>query len=148
MNLSDVKKVDVPRKYRLRVGRGIGSGRGKTAARGFKGQNSRAGSHAKVGFIGGQMPLFRRLPKRGFSNALFKVVYEVVNLSDLAVFAAGSTVGPDDLKAKGLIPRRAERIKVLGHGTVDHALTVQAHAFSKAAKDGIEKKGGTAQEIE
>jgi large subunit ribosomal protein L15 len=147
MNLDDVKATPIPRKYRLRVGRGIGSGRGKTAGRGFKGQKSRAGSHRKLGFAGGQMPLFRRLPKRGFSNYPFKVEYAVVNLGDLSVFAAKATVGPDELKAAGLIPRSSKLVKVLGTGEVKQALTVRAHRFSAKAKDAIAKAGGSVEEI-
>jgi large subunit ribosomal protein L15 len=147
MNLDDVKAVPIPRKYRLRVGRGIGSGRGKTAGRGFKGQKSRSGYSAKLGFAGGQMPLFRRLPKRGFSNHRFKVQYAVVNLGDLAVFSAKASVGPDELKAAGLIPRNSKLVKVLGTGEIKHALTVKAHRFSAKAKEAIAKAGGSTEEI-
>src|SRR5262245_16593577 len=147
MNLDDVKAVPIPRKYRLRVGRGIGSGRGKTAGRGFKGQKSRAGAHRKLGFAGGQMPLFRRLPKRGFSNHGFKVEYAVVNLGDLAVFQAKAAVGPDELKSAGLIPRSAKLVKVLGAGEIKHALSIKAHKFSAKAKEAIANAGGTIEEI-
>jgi large subunit ribosomal protein L15 len=147
MNLDDVKKTPIPRKYRLRVGRGIGSGRGKTAGRGFKGQKSRAGSHRKLGFAGGQMPLYRRLPKRGFSNHPFKVQYAVINVGDLGNFPAKATIGPDELKAAGLIPRRSGLVKVLGHGELKVALTVKAHRFSAKAKEAITKAGGSVEEI-
>jgi large subunit ribosomal protein L15 len=148
MNLDDVKAVKIPRKYSRRVGRGVGSGRGKTAGRGFKGQKSRAGSHRKLGFAGGQMPLFRRLPKRGFSNYPFKVEYAVVNVGDLgASFQAKAAVGPDEIKAAGLVPRSSKLVKVLGGGELKLALTVRAHKFSAKAKDAIAKAGGTAEEI-
>ena len=147
MNLDDVKAVPIPRKYRLRVGRGVGSGRGKTAGRGFKGQKSRSGYSRKLGFAGGQMPLFRRLPKRGFSNQPFKVEYEVVNVGDLAAFEKGASVGPAQLKAAGLVPRNAKLIKVLARGAIEIALKVQAHKFSAKARAAIEAAGGSVEEI-
>jgi large subunit ribosomal protein L15 len=147
MNLHDVKAVEIPRKYRLRVGRGIGSGRGKTAGRGFKGQKSRAGFRHKLGFAGGQMPLFRRLPKRGFSNQPFKVEYEVVNVGDLAAFEKNATVGPAELKKAGLVPRGAKLVKVLATGKIDRPLTVKAHRFSAKAKEAIAAAGGSVEEL-
>jgi large subunit ribosomal protein L15 len=147
MNLDDVKAIPTARKYSRRVGRGVGSGRGKTAGRGYKGQKSRAGAHRKLGFAGGQMPLYRRLPKRGFSNQPFKVVYEVVNLGDLSEFPAKSTVGLAELKTAGLIPRKSKLLKVLGGGELKHAITIKAHKFSVKAKEAIAKAGGTAEEI-
>ena len=135
------------RKYARRVGRGVGSGRGKTAGRGFKGQKSRSGSSRKLGFAGGQMPLYRRLPKRGFSNQPFKVVYAVVNVGDLTTSRRSPTVGLAELKAAGLIPRNSKLLKVLGGGELKHALTVKAHKFSAKAKEAIAKAGGTAEEI-
>jgi large subunit ribosomal protein L15 len=147
MNLSDVKAVPIPRKHSRRVGRGTGSGRGKTAGRGFKGQKSRAGSHRKLGFAGGQMPLYRRLPKRGFSNSPFKVVYAVINVGDLGSFPANAAVGLDELKTAGLVPRSSKLLKVLGGGELKLALSVKAHKFSGKAKEAIAKAGGTAEEI-
>jgi large subunit ribosomal protein L15 len=147
MNLDDVKATPIPRKYSRRVARGVGSGRGKTAGRGFKGQKSRSGSHRKLGFAGGQMPLFRRLPKRGFSNHPFKVEYAVVNVGDLAAFPAKAAVGPDEIKAAGLVPRTSKLLKVLGGGELKLALTVRAHKFCAKAKEAIAKAGGTAEEI-
>jgi large subunit ribosomal protein L15 len=147
MNLDDVKAVPIPRKHRLRVGRGIGSGRGKTAGRGFKGQKSRSGYSRKLGFAGGQMPLFRRLPKRGFSNQPFKEEYEVVNIGDLAAFDAKSEVGPAELKSARLVSRNAKLIKILGAGEIDRPLTVKAHKFSAKAREAIAGAGGTAEEI-
>jgi large subunit ribosomal protein L15 len=147
MNLDDVKAVQIPRKYARRVGRGVGSGRGKTAGRGYKGQKSRAGAHRKLGFAGGQMPLYRRLPKRGFSNQPFKVVYAVVNVGDLNDFAAKSAVGLAEFKAAGLVPRSSKLLKVLGGGELKHALQIKAHKFSAKAKEAIAKAGGAAEEI-
>lgn len=147
MNLSDVKKTKVPRKYHRRKGIGLGSKRGKTAGRGTKGQQSRSGYSRRFGLEGGQNPLFRRLPKRGFSNSRFKVEYAVVNLDSLAGFAAGTNVDLDALKAKGLIPRTSARWKVLGKGEITVALHVKAQKFSEKAKAGIEKAGGSAQEV-
>ena len=147
MNLDDVKAVPMARKYARRVGRGVGSGRGKTAGRGFKGQKSRSGSSRKLGFAGGQMPLYRRLPKRGFSNQPFKVVYAVVNVGDLKDFPAKSEVGLKEIKAAGLVPRSSKLLKVLGGGELKHALQVKAHKFSVKAKEAIAKAGGAAEEI-
>ncbi len=147
MNLDDIKKNASPREYRLRVGRGIGSGRGKTAGRGVKGQMSRSGSSVRPGFMGGQMPLFRRLPKRGFSNHPFKVEYDVINVCDLERFDAGSTVDMAALKKIGLIPGGAKLLKVLARGTLSKKLTVRANAYSAKAKGAIESAGGKAEEI-
>jgi len=147
MNLDDIKKNASPREYRLRVGRGIGSGRGKTAGRGFKGQKSRSGSSVRPGFMGGQIPLFRRLPKRGFSNSPFKVVHEVVNLADLERFEAGSVVDLAALKKAGLIPGGSKTVKILARGQLSKKLTVKADAYSAKAKGAIEAAGGTAEEI-
>ena len=147
MNLSDVKQVKVPRKYRMRIGRGIGSGKGKTGGRGFKGQKSRSGSSFTASFAGGQMPLFRRLPKRGFTNAPFKVVYDVVNLAELNQYEAGTVIEPALLRESGLVARGRKPVKVLGQGKLDRALTVRAQAFSASARDAITKAGGKAEEI-
>jgi large subunit ribosomal protein L15 len=132
-----------------RKGRGPGSGLGKTAGRGQKGQKARnPGDFGKLAFEGGQMPLQRRLPKVGFHNPFSKKV-EVVNLRDLGRFDAGSEVDPGALRDAGLIRRRdADAIKVLGQGDLDRPLTVRAHAFSKSAKEKIEKAGGKAEVIE
>ncbi|HYC77443.1 MAG TPA: 50S ribosomal protein L15 [Planctomycetota bacterium] len=147
MNLSDVKQVRVPRKKRKRVGQGIGSGTGKTAGRGFKGQKSRSGSSVRPGFAGGQMPLFRRLPKRGFTNGPFKAVYLAINLDDLAAFPAGAVVDPDALRAAGLLKGRSTRVKILGRGELKHALTVKAHRFGKKALEAVKAAGGSVEEI-
>ncbi len=129
-----------------RVGRGIGSGHGKTATRGYKGQKSRSGTSIRPGFEGGQMPLHRRLPKRGFTN-IFRREYAVVNLKSLASFEAGAQVDPEALKAKGIVRNLREGLKVLGVGELSHALRVRAHKFSKSAAEKIQKAGGTVEVI-
>jgi large subunit ribosomal protein L15 len=126
--------------YRKRVGRGPGSGHGKTAGRGYKGQRSRTGYRHQRGFEGGQMPLHRRLPKRGFTN-IFRVEYDIVNLSDLDRFEAGAAVTPEALSDLRLT-RRNRPVKILGDGKIQKALTVSAHKFSASAKAGIEAAGG------
>ncbi len=147
MQLHDVRLVAIPRKHRMRIGRGIGSGKGKTAGRGTKGQQSRSGYSAKRGHEGGQNPLWRRLPKRGFSNAMFKVDYSATNLGTLNQFAAGSVVDLAALKAGGLISKGAKLLKVLARGSLDRALTVRAHAFSVKAAEAIVAAGGTAEKV-
>ena len=134
-------------KTRKRVGRGVGSGLGKTSGKGQKGQNSRSGGGVRIGFEGGQTPLFRRLPKRGFSNARFKTVYAVINLSDLERFEDGATVTPEILKEMGLIKNGLDGIKVLGKGTLTKKVNDKAHKFSSVAKEQIEKLGGKAEVI-
>ena len=127
---------------KVRVGRGIGSKLGKTSGSGNKGQKSRRGYARRRGFEGGQMPLHRRIPKRGFHN-LFGVTYAVVNLEELNVFPAGETVTPDLLRAHGFVRRATDPIKVLGDGELKNKLAVHAHAFSVSAKEKIAKAGGT-----
>ena len=128
---------------RKRVGRGPGSGTGKTAGRGNKGQKSRSGYHHLRGFEGGQMPLHRRVPKRGFTN-IFRVVYDVVNISDLDRFDAGESVNPQKLAERRLAHGRRP-VKILGDGELKKALTVSAHKFSASAKSRIEAAGGTCE---
>jgi len=130
------------RKRKVRVGRGMGSKLGKTAGSGNKGQKSRRGYSRRRGFEGGQMPLHRRIPKRGFHNP-FGVGYSVVNLEELNVFPAGETVTPELLRAHGFIRRATDPIKVLGDGELKNKLTIHAHAFSATAKEKITKAGGT-----
>ena len=130
------------RKRKVRVGRGMGSKLGKTAGSGNKGQKSRRGYSRRRGFEGGQMPLHRRIPKRGFHNP-FGVSYSVVNLEELNVFPAGETITPELLRAHGFIRRATDPIKVLGDGELKNKLTIHAHAFSAAAKEKIAKAGGT-----
>jgi large subunit ribosomal protein L15 len=129
-----------------RVGRGIGSGHGKTATRGYKGQLSRSGTSVRPGFEGGQMPLHRRLPKRGFTN-IFRKEYAVVPLSALAVFEAGTQIDPQFLIEKGIVKNKCDGIKILGDGELPHALKVRAHRFSRSAAEKIVKAGGTAEVI-
>jgi large subunit ribosomal protein L15 len=126
-----------------RVGRGPGSGNGKTAGRGHKGRRSRSGGNSPPGYEGGQMPLQRRLPKRGF-RPVSRTEYVVVNVGQLAGFAAGSTVGPDELRAHGLVRKRG-LVKCLGTGSLGQALTVRAHAFSAGARAAITAAGGTVE---
>jgi large subunit ribosomal protein L15 len=148
MSLNNLKPAAGSKFARKRVGRGPGSGNGKTAGRGNKGAQSRSGYSYKRGFEGGQMPLHRRVPKRGFNNTDFRTSYEVVNLDQLeARFDAGATVTPEALKAAGLVNVRDARIKVLARGEVSKALTVQAHKFSGKAAEKIAAAGGRAEAI-
>ena len=134
-------------KERKRLGRGVGSGTGKTSGKGHKGQNARSGGGVRPGFEGGQLPLFRRLPKRGFSNAPFKVRYATINLSDLNRFEDGALVTPEILEEIGLVKNQLDGIKVLGNGTLEKKVNVKAHKFSSVAKEQIEKMGGKAEVI-
>ena len=127
---------------RKRVGRGVGSGTGKTSGKGHKGQNARSGGGVRPGFEGGQLPLFRRLPKRGFSNAKFKTEYATINLSDLNKFEDNSIVTPELLKDMGLVKNQLDGIKILGNGKLEKKLTVKAHKFSAVAQKEIESLGG------
>ena len=128
-----------------RVGRG--GKYSKTAGKGEKGQNARSGGGVRPGFEGGQLPLFRRLPKRGFSNAKFKTVYAVINLSDLNKFENGAVVTPEILKEMGILKNQLNGVKVLGNGKLEKKLTVKAHKFSNTAASAIEKMGGKAEVI-
>ena len=130
-----------------RVGRGTGSGLGKTSGKGHKGQNARSGGGVRPGFEGGQLPLFRRLPKRGFSNAPFKTEYAVINLSDLNKFENDAVITPELLKEMGIVKKQLDGIKVLGKGTLEKKLVVKANKFSDKAKEEIEKLGGKAEVI-
>ena len=132
---------------RKRVGRGTGSGLGKTSGKGHKGQNARSGGGVRPGFEGGQLPLFRRLPKRGFTNAMFKVEYAVINLSDLNNFEDGAVITPELLKEMGLVKKQLAGIKVLGKGNLEKKLTVRANKFSGRAASEIEKLGGKVEVI-
>jgi large subunit ribosomal protein L15 len=142
VSLSNLGPAKGSRHRKVRVGRGIGSKLGRTAGAGNKGQKSRRGYSRRRGFEGGQMPLHRRIPKRGFHNP-FGVSYSVVNLEELNVFPAGETVTPDLLRAHGFIRRATDPIKVLGDGELKTKLTIHAHAFSATAKEKITKAGGT-----
>lgn len=147
MELSNLKPKKGARHAKKRVGRGPGSGHGKTASRGEKGQKSRSGYSRMIGFEGGQMPLHRRLPKRGFTN-IFKKEYAVVNLSDLERFDNGATVDEAALREAGLVKGRHDGVKVLGNGKLSKKLTVSARKFSESARKSIEAAGGTCQEIQ
>lgn len=143
MNLNDAKSVPFPRKRSFRVGRGRGSGWGKTSRRGQKGASSRTGWGGGIMREGGQMPLARRIPKKGFNNVQFRVNYEVVNVDRLAGAARDGAVTPESLKDVHLIKRSARWIKVLGNGEPGAALKVSAHHFSRGAREKIEKAGGS-----
>lgn len=147
MKLHEIKPNEGATKRRKIVGRGPGSGHGKTSTRGEKGQKSRSGYSRKMGFEGGQLPLYRRLPKRGFSNAKFKVEYAVINVGDLNKFEDGATITPEILIEMGIIKKELSGIKVLGNGTLEKKLTVKAHKFSERAKEQIEKLGGKVEVI-
>jgi len=142
VSLSNLGPPKGSRKKKVRVGRGMGSKLGRTAGAGNKGQKSRRGYSRRRGFEGGQMPLHRRIPKRGFHNP-FGVSYSVVNLEELNVFPAGETVTPDLLRAHGFIRRATDPIKVLGDGELKTKLIIHAHAFSATAKEKITKAGGS-----
>jgi large subunit ribosomal protein L15 len=146
MDLSNLKPVDGSRQKKKRIGRGPGSGLGKTAGKGHKGQNSRSGGGVKAGFEGGQMPLQRRLPKRGFTP-LNKKVFAAVNLKDLGRFEANSVVDRQALFEAGLIRKNVDGIKILGEGDIAAALTIKADKFSKTAMEKISSAGGTAEVI-
>ena len=134
-------------KAKKRVGRGVATGNGKTSGRGHKGQNARSGGGVRPGFEGGQLPLFRRLPKRGFSNAPFKIEYATINVSDLEKFENGAVVTPELLKEMGIVKQQLDGIKVLGNGELTKKVTVKANRFSKTAVEKIEKIGGKAEVI-
>ena len=134
-------------KTRKRVGRGPGSGMGKTSTRGENGQRSRSGASIPAWFEGGQSPLYRRIPKRGFNNARFRTEFATINLCDLNKFNDGDVVTPELLKEKGIVKKQLCGIKVLGNGTLEKKLTVKANRFSSAAVTKIESAGGTAEVI-
>ena len=147
MSLNNLRPPKGARKGRKRVGRGPGSGHGKTASRGSKGAKSRSGFRFKRGFEGGQMPLHRRVPKRGFHNP-FRVEYEVVNLDTLGLrFDAGTVITPDLLREHGLVSGGKQKVKVLGRGEVGKALTVHAHKFSGKAAEKIAAAGGATEQL-
>lgn len=145
MNLSTIRKPRKASENRKRVGRGMGSGMGKTSTRGHKGQRSRSGSRMMRGFEGGQMPLHRRLPKRGFTN-IFREEYNIVNLEKIAALGE-KTINPDVLRKAGVISTK-RKVKILGDGELKSAVTVQAHKFSKSAQEKIAKAGGKFEVLE
>lgn len=143
----EITSVAGKHKHRRRVGRGTGTGRGKTCGRGHKGSGSRAGSTSVTLYEGGQMPLFRRLPKRGFSNYKFAIRCEIVNISQLERFEDGADVGVEQLSSVGLIDSTKSKIKILGKGDLTKRLQVTAHKFSKAAEQKIVASGGAVKVI-
>jgi large subunit ribosomal protein L15 len=143
MNVDSICKRGEKRPSRMRVGRGPGSGNGKTAGRGHKGWGARSGSSRRPGYEGGQMPIYRRVPKRGFTNARFKKEYTIVNVDRLDAFADGDTVDLEAVIARGLTGLESPFLKVLGNGSVTRKLTVRAQKFSKSAAEKIEAAGGT-----
>lgn len=147
MELHELKKNEGATSTRKRVGRGTGSGLGKTSGRGQKGQKSRSGASISPVFEGGQSPLYRRIHKRGFTNAKFKVRYASINVSDLNKFNDGDVVTPELLKEIGMVKNQLDGIKVLGNGTLDKKLTVKAHRFSQSALKKIEESGSKAEVI-
>ena len=142
MKLHELKYVEGSKKDVKRLGRGSSSGTGKTSGRGHKGQNARSGGGVRPGFEGGQLPLYRRLPKRGFSNSMFKKTYSVINVSDLNVFEDGTEVTPELLKEMGIVKKELSGVKILGNGVLEKKITVRAHKFSNVAKEKIEAAGG------
>ncbi|WP_342513668.1 50S ribosomal protein L15 [Sporosarcina sp. FSL K6-1522] len=146
MKLHDMKPAEGARKRRKRVGRGTGSGWGKTSGRGHDGQNSRSGGGVRLGFEGGQIPLFQRLPKRGFTN-INRKDYAIVNLETLNRFEEGTEVTPELLIESGIVSNAKSGIKILGNGTLEKKITVKAHKFSATAKEAIEKAGGQTEVV-
>jgi large subunit ribosomal protein L15 len=146
MKLHELKPAEGARKERKRKGRGIGSGNGKTAGKGHKGQNARSGGGVRLGFEGGQTPLFRRLPKRGFTN-INRKDYAIVNLDVLNRFEDGTEITPALLIETGIVSKEKAGIKILAKGTIEKKLTVKANKFSSTAKEAIEAAGGTTEVI-
>ena len=144
MKLNDLKATEGARSTKKRIGRGLGSGNGKTSGKGQKGQNSRSGGGVAIGFEGGQTPFFKRMPKRGFTNFTRKE-YAIVNVEDLNKFEEGVTVDFAAVKAAGLVKKELDGLKVLGNGKLEKKLTVKAAKFSASAKKAIEEAGGTAE---
>ncbi len=144
--LSRLERPSSANKKKKRLGRGDASGHGGTSTKGHKGQRARAGGYHKLGFEGGQMPLVRRIPKRGFTN-IFRKVYEVINVGDLSEFKSGAVVDSVALREKGLVSRKKLPLKILGEGDLSVGITVKAQRFSKSALEKIEKAGGKAEVI-
>lgn len=146
MKLHELRAAEGSTKNRKRRGRGTATGQGKTGGRGMNGQKSRSGGGVRLGFEGGQMPLYRRIPKRGFTN-IWATEYTIINVEDLNRFEAGTVVTPELLKAEGMVKQVKDGIKVLGNGTLSQALTVKAEKFTKSAIEKIEAAGGKAEVI-
>ena len=148
MNIQSLKPAENSRFSQKRLGRGIGSGLGKTSGKGHKGQNARSGGGVRVGFEGGQMPLVRKLPRRGFNNSNFAKQYSIVNVSELNKFDENAVVDSNSLIEKGILSKIAEYgVKILGNGKLEKALTVKASKFSATAVEKIKKAGGTIEEV-
>ena len=147
MELHELKRTEGSVHVRKRVGCGMGSGLGKTSGKGEKGQKARSGVSIPATFEGGQLPLYRRLPKRGFSNAPFKIRYATINVDDLNRFADGTVVTPELLKDCGLLKKQYDGVKILGNGTLEKKLTIKANKFSQEAIAKIEKSGSTQEVI-
>lgn len=147
MELHELMQNAGAKKTRKRVGRGMGSGLGKTSGKGEKGQKARSGVSIPATFEGGQLPLYRRLPKRGFSNYEFKIKYATINVGDLNRFADGTVITPELLKDCGLLKKQLDGVKVLGNGTLEKKLTIKANKFSKEAISKIEKSGSKLEVI-
>ena len=145
MKLNELNNLEA--KNRKRIGRGPGSGNGKTAGKGHKGQNARSGGGVRPGFEGGQLPLYRRLSKRGFNNYNFRTTYAIVNVADLEKFKEGTVIDKELLVKEGLVTKELDGIKVLGNGTLTKKLTVKANKFSESAKKKIEDVGGVVEVI-
>lgn len=147
MNLAEAKSLGISFKQRKRVGRGVGSGHGKTSGRGHKGAKARSGWHQRIGQEGGQMPLFRRMPKRGFNNKNFKAFYTIVNVGDLNGFADGATIDLAAILSAGVVSKEkhTDLLKVLGEGELQRRLVVKADAVSASARTKIEQAGGTVE---
>ena len=147
MKLHELERNREAKQVKRRVGRGMGSGLGKTSGRGEKGQKARSGVSIPAQFEGGQLPLYRRLPKRGFSNSDFKIRYATINVSDLNRFDDGTVVTPELLKTTGVLKNQLDGVKILGNGALEKKLTVKAHKFSKSAVDKLEKSGSKIEVI-
>ena len=147
MKLHELKPAEGSAKAAWRKGRGAGSGNGKTAGKGHKGQNARSGGGVRPGFEGGQLPLYRKLPKRGFNNSRFAKVYAIVNVDALNVFEDGAVVDLEALLAKKIVRKANDGLKVLGNGELTKKLTVKASVFSATAKEKIEAVGGKTEEV-
>ena len=147
MKLEDLRPAEGSARAPFRKGRGIGSGNGKTAGKGHKGQNARSGGGVRPGFEGGQFPIYRQLPKRGFRNARFATVYATVNVEDLNRFEDGTTVDLETLLASRVVRKEYDGLKILGKGELTKKLNVKASKFSSAAKEKIEAAGGTTEEV-
>ena len=147
MDLKMIKAKPLNRKSRMRVGRGRGTGKGKTCGRGHKGQKARSGYKWHAYFEGGQMPLYRRLPKKGFTNARFKSTFYILNIRDLKDYEAGDTVDLESAKSRNLVKKKASNLKILGVGELEVKLTVKANRFSETARRKIEAAGGVVEEI-